>query len=57
MNAKKVIIISTSPRIHGNSNTLAVYFANGARESGHDVEEISLTKLLSSVNINLLFVV
>lgn len=43
MNAKKVIIISTSPRVHGNSDTLAAYFANGARESGHDVEEISLT--------------
>lgn len=39
---KKVLVISTSMRKNGNSDTLAKFFANGARESGNDVEEISL---------------
>lgn len=39
---KKVLIISTSPRKGGNSDTLAEQFAKGALEAGNDVEEISL---------------
>lgn len=39
---KKVLIIETSPRIHGNSNLLAESFAQGAREAGHEVEIESL---------------
>jgi multimeric flavodoxin WrbA len=39
---KKVLIISTSPRKGGNSDTLADQFAKGAAEAGNDVEEISL---------------
>ena len=35
---KKVLIISSSPRKDGNSETLAAAFANGARESGNQVE-------------------
>lgn len=40
--SKKVLIIGTSPRIHGNSNILAKAFADGAEESGNDVEFIPL---------------
>jgi multimeric flavodoxin WrbA len=39
---KKVLIISTSPRKGGNSDTLADQFAKGAAEAGNDVEKISL---------------
>lgn len=39
---KKVLIISASPRIHGNSDLLCDRFAEGARESGHHVEKICL---------------
>jgi multimeric flavodoxin WrbA len=40
---KKVLVISTSPRIGGNSDTLADKFAKGASEAGNDVEKISLS--------------
>ena len=40
--SKQVLIISTSPRKGGNSDTLADAFAQGAREAGHRVEKISL---------------
>ncbi|WP_274953435.1 flavodoxin family protein [Angelakisella massiliensis] len=44
MNSKKrVLILSTSPRKNGNSDTLAEEFARGAREAGHEVEKISLS--------------
>lgn len=39
---KKVLIISTSPRINSNSHALAEEFARGAREAGNDVEIINL---------------
>ena len=39
---KKVLIISTSPRKGGNSDTLADAFARGAKEAGHSVEKICL---------------
>ncbi len=39
---KKVLIISTSPRKSGNSESLADAFAAGAREAGHSVEIVSL---------------
>ena len=39
---KKVLIISSSPRKDGNSETLAAAFAKGAREAGHQVETVSL---------------
>ncbi|MGN1382329.1 MAG: NAD(P)H-dependent oxidoreductase, partial [Eubacterium sp.] len=39
---KKVLIIGTSPRLHGNSNRLAKAFAEGAEEAGHDVEFIPM---------------
>ena len=39
---KRVIVLSTSLRKHGNSDTLADAFAKGAKEAGHQVEKISL---------------
>ena len=40
--SKKVLVISTSPRKGGNSDTLADEFARGAREAGNQVETIFL---------------
>lgn len=39
---KKVIIISSSPRRGGNSDTLCDRFLQGAQESGHTAEKIFL---------------
>ena len=39
---KKVLIISSSPRKGGNSETLAAAFAKGAQEAGHQVETVFL---------------
>lgn len=39
---KKVLIISSSPRKGGNSETLAAAFAKGAQEAGNKVETIFL---------------
>lgn len=38
--AKKILILSGSPRKGGNSDTLCVQFMKGAREAGHEVEKI-----------------
>lgn len=40
--AKKVLIISSSPRKNSNSESLALAFADGAKEAGHKVDFISL---------------
>ncbi|MBQ9245456.1 flavodoxin family protein [bacterium] len=40
--AKKVLIISTSLRLHSNSEILAKEVEKGALEAGHDVEFITL---------------
>ena len=39
---KKVLIVSTSPRMHSNSEALAEAFASGTQEAGHETELISL---------------
>ena len=39
---KKVLVISSSPRKGGNSETLAAAFAKGAQEAGHQVETVYL---------------
>ena len=39
---KKVLILSSSPRKGGNSETLAAAFARGAQEAGHRVEAVYL---------------
>ena len=38
--AKKVLILSASPRKGGNSDLLCDQFAKGAEEAGHQVEKI-----------------
>ncbi len=40
--SKTVLIVSSSPRKNGNSETLADAFANGAREAGRSVETVRL---------------
>ena len=40
--SKKVLVISTSPRRGGNSDTLADAFIQGAREAGSEVEKVTL---------------
>ena len=40
--SKHVLIINSSPRKGGNSETLAAFFAKGAEEAGHKVETIYL---------------
>ena len=42
---KNVIIISSTPRVGGNSEVLANEFARGSREAGHNVEIINLREL------------
>lgn len=39
---KNVVIISSTPRVQGNSEILANEFARGAKEAGHNVEVINL---------------
>ena len=40
--SKKVMIITSSLRVHSNSDFLAESFARGAKEAGNEVEIISL---------------
>lgn len=39
---KNILVISTSPRKGGNSETLADAFIRGAEEAGHKVEKVCL---------------
>ena len=39
---KHILVISTSPRKGGNSETLANEFIRGAKESGNQVEKVCL---------------
>ena len=39
---KKILIVSASPRKNSNSESLALAFAEGAREAGHEVDFVSL---------------
>lgn len=41
---KKVLILSGSPRLHGNSALLSEEFARGAEEAGCEVEKIELQR-------------
>lgn len=40
--SKKILVLSTSPRIGGNSETLADAFIKGAEEAGHETKKICL---------------
>ncbi len=42
--SKKVLILSGSPRIGGNSDMLCDEFMKGAIESGNQVEKINVSK-------------
>lgn len=42
---KNVLVVSSSPRKDGNSDTLCHRFAEGAREAGAQVEEVRLADL------------
>ena len=42
MPKKNVLILSGSPRLHGNSDLLCDEFARGAQDAGHSVEKIFL---------------
>ena len=42
--SKKVLILSSSPRKHGNSETLCDQFMEGAIEASHKVEKVVLTE-------------
>lgn len=44
--SKKVFIVSSSPRVNGNSDALAEEFARGARESRHAVTKVSVRDLI-----------
>lgn len=39
---KKVLVLSASPRVSGNSDTLCNEFIKGAIEAGHAVEKMFL---------------
>ena len=45
--AKKIMVLSGSPRKNGNTNTVVRWFAEGAQEAGASVEVIDVTKLKS----------
>lgn len=45
---KRVLILSSSPRKDGNSDTLCHSFASGAKDKGHEVSEI----FINNKNIN-----
>ena len=40
--SKRILVLSTSPRIGGNSETLADVFIKGAEEAGHETKKICL---------------
>lgn len=42
--AKRILILSGSPRKHGNSDLLCDEFAKGAAEAGHTVEKIRVAE-------------
>ncbi len=41
---KKVLLLSGSPRLHGNSSLLCDAFAEGAKEAGFETEKINVSK-------------
>jgi multimeric flavodoxin WrbA len=45
--AKKIMVLSGSPRKNGNTNTVVQWFAEGAKDAGATVEVIDITKLKS----------
>jgi multimeric flavodoxin WrbA len=48
--AKKIMILTGSPRKNGNTNTVVGWFVEGAKENGMDVEVIDVAHLKSKNN-------
>lgn len=48
--SRKVMVLTSSPRKHGNSNTVAGWVAKGAEEAGADVEIVDVARLESENN-------
>ena len=48
--AKKIMILNGSPRKNGNTNTVAGWFAEGAKAAGAEVEVVDVPKLKSKFN-------
>ena len=48
--ARKILILTASPRAGGNTQTMAGWVADGALAAGADVETIDVTKLKSATN-------
>ena len=46
--AKRILILSSSPRKGGNSDTLCDEFLRGAKEAGNDVEIVRIPDSLHS---------
>ena len=42
---KKIVVISSTPRVNGNSEILSKEFIKGAKESGNDATLISIRDL------------
>lgn len=40
----KIVVLFASPNVHGSTSLLVESFQKGAREAGHDVEFIDVTK-------------
>ena len=47
---KKIMVLTGSPRKNGNTNTVAAWFVDGAKEAGADVEVIDVSQLKSRHN-------
>ena len=41
---KNILVLSGSPRVHGNSSLLCDEFIKGAQEAGHKTEKINITR-------------
>lgn len=41
---KNVLVLSGSPRVHGNSSLICDEFIKGAQEAGHKTEKINITR-------------
>ncbi len=46
--AKKIMVLSGSPRKNGNTNTVLGWFTEGAKEAGAELELVDITKLKSA---------
>lgn len=48
--SRKILVLTGSPRKNGNTNTVAGWFVEGAKEAGADVEVIDAARLKSKNN-------